>query len=231
MIEADADRSAALAAVNRAMGQPLDREYVLDLPPAPVAATEGLIALEALSMKTRPEARRSGLQQDLARVQHQGARRAFLPQVGWQSGYEWNGAGFTDRAGGWMVEAELRVNVFHGLIDRARVSETAHAFDRACAERASDESAIRLDVRSAWLRLEAARARVIVGATAVSQARESQRILRDRYEAGLVGVGDMLRAAQAVLDAELEHTAAQVDVITAAAALDRAVGRDPTTTR
>jgi outer membrane protein TolC len=230
VIEADADRSAALAALNRAMGQPLDREYVLDLPPAPVAATEGLIAFEALAMKTRPEARRAGLQQDLARVQHQGARRAFLPHVGWQSGYEWNGADFTDRAGGWMVGAELRVNVFHGLIDRARVSETAHAFDRASAERASAESAIRLDVRSAWLRLEAARARVNVGSTAVSQARESQRILRDRYEAGLVGVGDVLRAAQAVLDAELQHTAAQVDVITAAAALDRAVGRDASTT-
>jgi outer membrane protein TolC len=66
---------------------------------------------------------------------------------------------------------------------------------------------------------------VTVGATAVSQARESQRIIRDRYEAGLVGVGDLLRAAQAVLDAELQHTAAQVEVITAAAMLDRAVGR------
>jgi outer membrane protein TolC len=38
-------------------------------------------------------------------------------------------------------------------------------------------------------------------------------------------VGDVLRAAQAVLDAELQHTAARVDVITAAAALDRAAGR------
>jgi outer membrane protein TolC len=75
------------------------------------------------------------------------------------------------------------------------------------------------------LRLEAARARVEVGATAVSQARESQRIIRDRYETGVVGVGDVLRAAQAMLDAELQHTIAQVDVITAAATLDRAVGR------
>ena len=177
-------------------------------------------------MKARPEARRAGLQQDLARVQHQGARRAFLPQVSWQGGYEWNGADFADRAGGWMVGAELRVNVFHGFIDRARVTETAHAFERASAERASAESAVRLDVRSAWLRLDAARARVNVGATAVSQARESQRIIRDRYEAGLVGVGDVLRAAQAVLDAELQQTAAQVDLITAAAMLDRAVGRN-----
>ena len=224
-IEADADRRVALAALNRAMGEPLDREYGLDLPPAPARSTEGLPALETFALKTRPEARRARLQQDLARVQRQGAREAFLPQVGWQSGYEWNGADFAERAGGWIVGAELRLNVFHGLVDRARVSETAHALERAVAERASAESAIRLDVRAAWLRLEAARARVDVGAAAVSQARESQRIVRDRYEAGLVGVGDVLRAAEARLDAELQHTTAQVDVITAAAALDRAVGR------
>ena len=124
-----------------------------------------------------------------------------------------------------MVGAEVRVNVFHGFVDRARLSETAHAVERASAERASADSAIRLDVRNAWLRLDAARGRVDVGATAVSQARESQRIIRDRYDAGLVGVGDVLRAEQALLDAELQHTAAQVDVITAAALLDRAVGR------
>jgi outer membrane protein TolC len=181
--------------------------------------------LEALAVRTRPEARRAGLQQDLARVLRQGARRAFLPQVGWQSEYEWNGADFSDRTGGWMVGAELRVNLFRGFIDRARVSETTHGLERAVAERESAESAIRLDVRRAWLRLEAARARVEVGAAAVSQARESQRILRDRYETGIVGVGDVLRSAQAMLDAELQHTIAQVDVLTAAAALDRAVGR------
>ena len=224
-IEADADRRVALAALNRAMGEPLDREYAVDLPVPPAMSAEAAADLETFALKSRPEARRAGLQQDLAQVQRQGAWRSFLPQVAWQSGYEWNGDSFADRRGGWIVGAEVRINVFRGLSDRARLGETAHAVERAIAERDSTESAIRLDVRRAWLRLDAARARVDVGATAVSQARESHRILGDRYEAGLVGVGDVLRAAQAMLDAELQHTAAQVDVITAAAALDRAVGR------
>jgi outer membrane protein len=224
-IEADADRRVAFAALNRAMGEPLDREYAVDLPAPPAVAADVVTDLETRALKTRPEARRAGLQQDLAQVQRQGAWRSFLPQVAWQSGYEWNGDGFADRRGGWIVGAEVRINLFRGLSDRARLNETAHAVERATAERDSAESAIRLEVRRAWLRLDAARARVDVGATAVSQARESHRILADRYEAGLVGVGDVLRAAQAMLDAELQHTAAQVDVITAAAALDRAVGR------
>jgi outer membrane protein TolC len=224
-IEADATRRVALAALNRAMGEPLDREYVLEAvqPPAPPAETPA--ALEQLALTARPEVRRAGLQEQLARVQQSAARQAFLPQVGWQGGYEWNGADFGDRAGGWIVGAEVRVNVFRGLGDRARLAETTRAAERAAAERAIAESAIRLDVRSAWFRLEAARAKLAVGAAAVSQARESQRILRDRYEAGLADVGDVLRAAQAVLDAELQQTSAEVDVVVETAALDRAVGR------
>jgi outer membrane protein len=224
-IDADATRRIALAALNRTMGEALDREYVLQAPEAAPVDTDTLPVLEDAALKRRPEAHRAELQERLARVQHAGARAAFLPQLGWQGGYEWNGADFADRAGGWMVGAEVRINVFRGLADRARVAEAASAVHRAAAERSLAESGIRLDVRSAWLRLEAAGARVGVGRAAVAQARESQRILRDRYESGLAVVGDVLRAAQALLDAELQHTAAQVDVVMEAAALDRAVGR------
>ena len=75
--------------------------------------------------------------------------------------------------------------------------------------------------------VEAARAREVVGEAAVTQARESQRIVRDRYEAGLATVNDILRAANARLDAELQQTAARIDVLVSRAALDRAVGRTP----
>jgi outer membrane protein len=224
-IEADASRRVALAALNKTMGEPLDREYALDAVPPSPPREETPAALEDLAVASRPEARQAALQEQLARVQQAGARQAFLPQVGWQGAYEWNGADFSDRAGGWTVGAEVRVNVFRGLSDRARLAETTQAVARAAAARAGAESAIRLDVRSAWLRLEAARAKMAVGTAAIAQARESRRILRDRYEAGLVGVGDVLRAAQALLEAELQHTSAEVEVVVEAAALDRAVGR------
>jgi len=61
----------------------------------------------------------------------------------------------------------------------------------------------------------------------VLQARESQRIIRDRYDAGLAGVADVLRAANSLLDAELLRTSSVVDVLVARALLDRAMGRVP----
>jgi outer membrane protein TolC len=59
----------------------------------------------------------------------------------------------------------------------------------------------------------------------VTQARESQRIIRDRYESGLATVSEVLRAAEAVLDAESRATNAEMNVILQTVALDRAAGR------
>jgi outer membrane protein TolC len=87
------------------------------------------------------------------------------------------------------------------------------------------ESAVRVEIRTALARVEGARAREEVGRTAQLQAMESQRIIRDRYEAGLASVNDVLRAADAVLETELQHTTAVVDVLVSTAMLDRARGR------
>jgi outer membrane protein TolC len=82
-----------------------------------------------------------------------------------------------------------------------------------------------VDVRGAFAQLEAARAREDAGQAALRQARESQRIIRDRYENGLATVTDVLRAAEAALDAESRATAAEMGVILQTVALDRALGR------
>ena len=86
-------------------------------------------------------------------------------------------------------------------------------------------SAARLDVRIALARVHAARATEAVGRAAVEQARESRRIIRDRYEAGLTDVASLLRAAEAVVQADTQQTAAQVAVLTQTAALERTLGR------
>jgi outer membrane protein TolC len=96
---------------------------------------------------------------------------------------------------------------------------------RAAAERERVERAIEVEVRAAAARLRAARARQDAGRTALAQARESQRITRDRYDSGLATMTDVLRAAEAALDAESRATAAEMDVILQAVALDRALGR------
>jgi outer membrane protein TolC len=142
-----------------------------------------------------------------------------------QGGWEFNGATLGSQQSSWVIGAEVRVNVFRGFADTARIAEASHAHVRATAERERVERHIEVDVRAALAQLAAARAREETGRAALAQASESQRIIRDRYESGLATVTDVLRAAEATLDAESRATTAEMDVILQTVALDRALGR------
>jgi outer membrane protein TolC len=124
-----------------------------------------------------------------------------------------------------VVGAVARVNLFHGFADRARLSGARHETARRALERTKAQTAARIEVHIALAGLDAARASQAAGRDAVAQARESQRIIRDRYEAGLADVTSLLRSAEAVIQADAQALTAQVAVLTASAALQRALGR------
>jgi outer membrane protein TolC len=86
---------------------------------------------------------------------------------------------------------------------------------------------VRAEIVSALGRVAAARARYAVGRATVDQARESQRIIRDRFDAGLAPVNDVLRASMAMLEAQANSVSALVDTIVTTAMLRRALGRVP----
>src|SRR5262245_7630987 len=161
----------------------------------------------------------------MASAARDSARAAFLPQVSAQAGWEFNGAQWDSRASGWLVGAVARVNLFQGLADRARLTETTEQSKRRAIEREKAQSAVRLEIRTALARLDEATAREAAGRASVAQARETQRIIRDRYESGLADVVALLRAAEAVQEANARQTSAQVDVVLASATLDRALGK------
>jgi outer membrane protein TolC len=192
-------------------------------PPRPAPADGDALVREAIA--NHPQLRQASLQVQLAENGRRTARAGLLPTVGVQGGWEFNGATLGAQQSSWVVGAEVRVNVFRGFGDTARMTEARHAQLRATAERERVERRIELDVRAALARLAAARAREEAGRTALAQARESQRIIRDRYESALATVTDVLRAAEATLDSESRATAAEMDVILQSVALDRALGR------
>ena len=153
------------------------------------------------------------------------AQAAFLPKVVAQGGWELNGGAWNSRSSSWVVGAVARINVFHGLADKARLAEARELARRRAIEKGKAETMARLDVQIAIARLEAARASEAVGRAAADQARESRRIIRDRYESGLTDAAMLLRAADAVQQAETQQIAARVNVLTATATLQRAIGR------
>jgi outer membrane protein TolC len=225
-IVAASDERIARARLNQLIGAPLGEVFRLE--PAPAVAmidTTDLARLEAEAITNRPEVTLADLQEQLARASQTAARAAFLPQVSAQGGWELNGSAWNSRASSWIVGAVARLNVFNGFADKARLAEARDRAARHALERTKAETAARLDVHAAVARLDAARASEAVGRDAVLQARESRRIIRDRYQAGLTDVTSLLRSAEAVAQAEAQQVAAQVAVLTATAALQRALGR------
>jgi outer membrane protein len=223
-IAASGDLAVARMQLAEAVGLPLT-DPVVPLRPVPRPAPADGDALVRDALATHPDLRQADVHLQLADNGRRTARAALLPSVGVQAGWESNGATLGAQQSSWVIGAEMRVNVFRGFADTARISEAVHAHARATAERERVERRLEVDVRGALAQLAAARAREEAGRAALSQARESQRIIRDRYEGGLATVTDVLRAAEATLDAESRATGAEMDVILRTVTLDRALGR------
>lgn len=225
-IRASNDLQVGKAALNDALGVPLDAEYALtsSLTPAGLPANS-LDQYEREALERRPEARQALLAGKVAGVQADLARAAFLPQVVAHGAFESDRQTFGARTGtNWMAAISLRINLLNGFSDRARLAESAAAERRAAAERERAHSGIRLEVRRAYLDVRAADQRVEVARAAVAEAEESLRILQNRYEAGLANVTELLRSETALLTARNRHLAAVFDQRLAAVRLEQATG-------
>lgn len=225
-ISREADLEVARAALNDALGLPLDTIHVLTAPLIPLLGIPGPLAEhESQALTERPEARQVKLAADLARQKAAAARGAWFPQVAMRGALEADRQGFYRRGGAnWLVSVGLRWNVFNGFGDRARIEESNFDVRRSEADAAHAGSAIRLQVRRAFADLNASQQRIEVARASVEEARESLRITQDRYAAGLTNVTDLLRAETASFAARTRHLVAIHAQRLAAVALEFAAG-------
>jgi len=222
-----AELDVARAALNDALGLPLDTPHTLttalkpaDLPDLP------LDALERDAGQQRPETRQTRLATTLARTEEDAARVSLWPQVSFHTAFETDRQGFVTRGGAnWLAGVSMRWNLFNGGSDKARVAEAGYAERRAQADAQRADSAVRLQVRRASADLRAAEQRIEVAQAAVAEAEESLRITQNRYEAGMSNVTDLLRTETAVLESQTRYLAAVHDQRVAALMVEFAAGR------
>jgi len=225
-IRRSADLEVARAAMNDAIGLPLDSSHSLTtaLTPLAVAKTE-LSGYEKNAVDSRPEARQTRLAAQIAGVQAADARSNYLPQVTLHGAFEADRQRFAYRGGAnWLVSIGFRWNLFNGGADKAKIAESEAATRRTAAEQARAESGIRLQVRQAWANLKAAQERIESAQASVAEAQESLRISQNRFTAGLNTVTDLLRTETALLETQTRYLAAVHDQRIAAAMLEFAAG-------
>ena len=222
-----ADLDVAKAALNDALGLPLDTLHTLTTGLERIAGSANRPGDdEAGALARRPEAREASLALRIQENQLADARSVLRPQLVLHGAFEADRQDFYNRGGAnWTVSLGLRWNLFNGFGDRARIDENKALLLRSQSEQERTGSGIRLDVRRASAGLIAAGQRIAVAEAAVAEAQESLRITQNRYEAGLTNVTDLLRTEAAVLEVRTRYLAAIHDQRVAAAMVELAAGR------
>lgn len=231
-IQSAGNAAVARAELNRLMGVSIERDDVGIIEPSggewkDVTDQRDVSVLLAEADGARPELKRAAASERAAAAGRQQARSALVPQVAAQAAFNISGTQVGERASSWIVGGELRWTFSAGGAELAGLKAAAASTTRAQAEADEVRAAVHVEVVTGLRRLESAAARQAAGRAAVDHAREGQRITRDRFDAGVASVNDVLRASASVLDAEANRTAALVDTMTAAAMLRRALGRMP----
>ena len=214
------------ASLNVAMGVPEDSPTQTEGKLAQVqVSVADLSVLQQQALKQRPDYHEAQLQAEKAGNSVSLAKKEFFPRLDMMGSWEQDNQTFAARGGNnWVAGATLTFNIFNGGARRAQIAESKAYQRRAEAMRTQMESAVRLQVREAYLNLNAARQRVEVSSDSAAQAEESLRILRNRYDAGLATIMDLLRAETMRTSAQNNHLNAVYDFRLAFAALELATG-------
>ena len=104
-----------------------------------------------------------------------------------------------------MGGVELQFDVFTGGAKHAELKRQQALEEKIAAMRQAASDGVRLEVRRAYYDADTARRQVVIARAAVAQAQESLRISRNRYEAGLLTISDLLSTEEATVRTQFNY--------------------------
>jgi outer membrane protein len=213
----------ARAAYNRLLGRPLDQVVALD-DLSPGAAEQSLPALTERAISQRSELAALAQQVEALRYQAEAVRGENNPQVALSGGYGYQENRYQVHQGQWMVTLGAKWNLFDGGVVSHRASAVERQAMALAEQREELASIVALQVRQAWLDVEETKKRILVTQSAIAQAEENLRVVRDRYGNGLSTHTEVLDAETLRANNEASHASALYDAALAGLRLKRAVG-------
>ena len=200
----------------------------LDGAAVPAYTIDGLLS-EARANRAERRALEERL--DASRAREAAVAADARPQIGVNAGYDYarpNPRVFP-RAAEWHDSWDASLNLSWSLWDggrrRAQLAETVAASEAIKARTAEFDRQVSFEVQQRQLEAESSRAAIGAAQDGLRSALEAQRVVMERYRAGVVTNTDVLDANLAVLQAELDLTRARANARLADARLERAVGK------
>ncbi len=196
-IAAEGALETAWAELEAAMGSTLGARPTLQ-PLEARSYPEGDVAEDiAAALKTRPDLKALAGQTAAREVAVRAARSDFFPQVSAYGNWEMDRETFAgDGGNNWVAGARLNLDILP-LGKRAHLEQARAAQQRAAAQEQLEEQQIRLAVSRAFTGHQTAERMVATARAAMDESTESLRILRNRYDAGLATMTDLLRGEDA----------------------------------
>ncbi len=177
------------------------------------------------ALDQRPALRAAQLQQDAMEQERKATKAEFGPKIGLFGSTERDAMTLGGPSGtNWTAGAQLEFNLFAGGAQKAKLAEATANASKAKHGMEWLRSGVQMEVRKAYLDANAAAQRTAAARDASDQAKESLRIVQNRFESGLTTSTELFRAQTAQLEATTGYLAALQDWQVARAQLERAAG-------
>ena len=207
--------SLAKSAYNREIGRPLDAEARLEEPALPEVLQGGEATL--VERAVRKNAAIEGIRHADAALaaQAKAEKGAYLPQVALAGGWMRQDDPYLARDRGWMVGVTMKWNILDGGVRAANVTEIGKKRAALEHQKAEAGSLVELAVRQCLLNVNEADERLGVAQSALAQADENLRAVRERYRHGLVSHTEVLDAETLRLSSDMNAMYAHYDAVLA----------------
>jgi len=226
LIAAQGDLELAWAQLRIAMGMPDLQESKLQPIEEHAYPASGALADEVdTARKTRPDLMAAGDAQAAQASAVSAAKYSFGPRISAYGNWEQDRPTFAGSGGNnWAAGVQIGIDIMP-FSKRAQLAHERAAKERADAQVAGYEQQVRLQVEQAHIRRQTAQLTLETARAAIQQSAESLRILRNRYDAGLATITDLLRAEDAERQSQANYWHAVYGNATAYAQLLFATGR------
>ena len=198
-IQAQGQLEVAHAQLNRLMGNPLDETVgltaSLTIQHISLPSEEALIAEQK---NRRPDYQNLLAELHQAELAVRARSKERLPVIAGYTTWEADNPSLHEYGGNnWSAGITLRWNLFAGGSDAAELDAARQRLAQKKRQITAMDSAMALEVRRALIQYRAAEQQVEVAQAAEAQSEEGLRILRNRYDAGLATMTDLLSAETA----------------------------------
>ncbi len=224
LINAENALKIAWITLSTAMGIPDAPEYTIEdnlsFQKYPITLEEAT----ARALENRPDLKSLIVKRQAAEANIDLQRTGYYPTLSGNASYNWAGESPSTIDHGWTAGVLLTVPLFSGFLTSHQVAEAKSSLYVARANEESQRLQVLLDVRQAFLNLQAAEASISTAELASKQAKENLDLANGRYTAGVGSPIEVSDAFATYVTAQANYTTSLANYKIAQANIEKSMG-------